>query len=117
IASLTMMMIEKKRDMRTLMAMGATPRTVRRVFLHEGLLIVLAGTLAGLAAGLAVCWAQGRFGLVELAGAVVDSYPVKVLAGDILLIFLTMLGIGLLATWVPLRSLGRRFLYATAPRA
>ena len=116
IASLTMMMIEKKEDMRTLMSMGATARMVRRIFLHEGLLIVLAGAVIGLALGVGIVLAQQRFGFVEMAEAVTDSFPVRLVATDIALITLTVLTIGLLATWVPLRALSRRFLYATAAR-
>lgn len=116
IASLTMMMIEKRRDMRTLMSMGATPGTVRSVFLYEGLLIVLLGTLAGIGLGLAVCLAQIRFGFVELAGTVVDTYPVKVLWSDLVSVFITVMAIGVLAVWIPLRSLSTRFLYATAAK-
>jgi lipoprotein-releasing system permease protein len=117
IASLTMMMIEKKEDMRTMVSMGATARTVRRIFLHEGLLIMLLGALIGLALGIGICWAQQRYGFVEMAEAMVDAFPVKVIWTDIALILATVLGIGLLATWVPLRALSRRFLYATAARA
>ncbi|WKZ65377.1 MAG: ABC transporter permease [Flavobacteriales bacterium] len=117
IASLTMMMIEKKEDMRTLMSMGATARMVRRIFLHEGLLIVLAGAGIGLALGVGIVLAQQRFALVEMAEAITDSFPVKLVGTDLLLITATVLAIGLLATWVPLRALSRRFLYATAARA
>lgn len=116
IASLTMMMLEKRRDMRTLTALGATPRMVRHVFLHEGLLIVGLGMVLGLVLGLGVCWTQQSFGLVTLEGSVVDHYPVTVLPLDLLAIAATMLGIGLLAVRVPLRALQRRFLQATAAR-
>jgi len=117
IASLTMMMIEKRRDMRTLMSLGANPSTVRMVFLYEGLLIVLVGTLGGLLLGLGICYAQIRFEFVQLAGTVVDAYPVKVLASDLVLVFATVVAIGMLASWVPLRSLSKRFLHATAAKA
>ena len=117
IASLTMMMIEKKHDMRTLMGMGATAGMVRRVFFNEGMLIVLSGTAIGLLLGLGICIGQQEFGFVEMSEAMVDSFPVKVLWTDLLVILATVLGIGLLATWVPLRALSRRFLYATAGRA
>jgi lipoprotein-releasing system permease protein len=103
IASITMMMIEKKRDMRTLMSMGATPGLVRRVFFHEGLLIVVVGIMLGLVLGIAICWAQRTFGFVALTGSVADRFPVKVEPGDLLLI-------GVAAAWLPLRSLGKRFL-------
>jgi ABC-type lipoprotein release transport system permease subunit len=114
IASLTMMMIEKRRDMRTLMAMGATPSTVRRIFFGEGMLIVLLGTVIGLLLGLGICWAQQTFGFVQLVGSVVEAYPVKVMASDLAVIFAVVTGIGLLASWVPLGSLSRRFLQATS---
>ena len=114
IASLTMMMIEKRNDMRTLMSMGATPAMVRGIFFHEGLLIVLSGTAGGLLLGLWVCWAQLQFGLVALTGSVVEHYPVKVLPLDLVIVFASIMAIGLLATWVPLRSLGRRFLSKSA---
>lgn len=117
IASLTMMMIDKQGDMRTLMALGADDRLVRRVFLIEGLLIVGVGAVAGLVLGLGLCWAQQRFGLLTLSGSVVDSYPVHVLLGDLLLVIGAVSVIGLLTTWLPLRALSRRFLYATAARA
>lgn len=112
IASITMMMIEKKQDMRTLMGMGATPGMVRRVFFHEGLLIVVVGIAIGLVLGIGICWAQRVFGFVSLTGSVADRFPVKVLPGDLLLIIATMLVIGVVAAWVPMRSLGRRFLRA-----
>ncbi len=116
IASLTMMMIEKKQDMRTLMSMGATPRTIRNVFFHEGLLIVAVGTVAGVLLGLLVCILQETFGFVQLEGSVVEAYPVKVIGTDLLLIFATVFAIGVLASWIPLRELSRRFLHATAAK-
>ncbi|MBK6829496.1 MAG: ABC transporter permease [Flavobacteriales bacterium] len=121
IASLTMMMIEKKEDMRTLMSMGAPTALVRRVFFNEGMLIVITGSLIGIAAGLGICWAQQRFGFVAMAEAMVDSFPVKVIWTDLLVILATVLAIGLLATWVPLRALSRRFhglrFHATAAKS
>ena len=117
IASLTMLMIEKEGDMRTLVAMGAGPGLVRSVFFFEGVLINVAGIGLGLLVGLALCFAQQRFGIIALAGSVVESYPVKVLASDLLLIFCAVLAIGLLASWVPLRALSRRYLQATAAKA
>lgn len=117
IASLTMMMIEKQPDMRTILSMGATPRTVRQVFLNEGLLITLSGVVIGLAVGVGICWAQQRFELIPLSGSLLNAYPVKVQLPDLAIIFATVFGIGLLASWVPLRTLSRRFLQATAAKA
>lgn len=110
IASLTLMMIEKREDMRTLGGMGVTARFVRQVFFLEGLLIVVVGIAAGLLLGLGLCFVQMRFGLIALEGSVVESYPVKVMWGDLLLIIVAVLAIGTLAAGVPLRSLSRRYL-------
>lgn len=110
IASLTMMMIEKRRDMGTLATMGAAPGIVRGIFFAEGLLIVVVGVVAGLLLGLGICLAQQQFGFVRLSDSVVDSYPVHVLGGDLLVIALAVTTIGLVASWIPLRALSRRFL-------
>ena len=110
IASLTMMMIEKRRDMGTLMAMGAPPSTVRGIFFHEGLLIVLVGVIIGLVLGALICVAQQRFGFVQLSDSVVEAYPVRIMGLDLLLIATVVIAIGLLASWIPLRSLSKRFL-------
>jgi lipoprotein-releasing system permease protein len=112
-----MMMIEKRQDMGTLMSMGATPGMVRRVFFNEGLLIVVVGIAAGLLLGLGICFAQQTFGFVSLSGSVVEAYPVVVQATDMLLICVTVLAIGVFASWIPLRTLSKRFLHATAASA
>lgn len=110
IASITMLMIEKQKDMRTLASMGTVPGTIRSVFFLEGMLITVIGTLSGLVLGLLLCWAQERFGLLEMQDSVVEAYPVKVLPRDLVLIPVTMLLIGFIASRVPLRGLSRRFL-------
>lgn len=112
IASLTLMMIEKRQDMRTLSGMGATPAFIRNVFFLEGLLIVGVGTLSGLAFGLLICGIQQWTGLVALQDSVVESYPVKVLWTDVVLIFFAVMAIGVIAARVPLRGLSRRYLQA-----
>lgn len=112
IASLTLMMIEKRQDMRTLGGMGATEGFVRRVFFLEGLLIVAVGTAAGLLLGLGLCALQIATGIITLEGSVVEAYPVKVMATDLVMIFCSVMAIGTLAARVPLRSLSRRYLVA-----
>lgn len=114
IASLTLMMIEKQRDMRTLTAMGAGEGFLRRVFFLEGLCIVALGIVIGLLAGSLICWAQITFGLVALQDSVVESYPVEVHGSDLLLVTVTVALIGALASWVPLRRLGKRLLQTTS---
>ncbi len=110
IASLTLMMIEKRQDMRTLSGMGVTEGFIRRVFFLEGMLIVLVGTVSGLLVGLGLCGLQEWTGMVSLQDSVVESYPVLVMGSDLVLIFFAVMAIGTLAAWVPLRSLSRRYL-------
>jgi ABC-type lipoprotein release transport system permease subunit len=112
IASLTLMMIEKQRDMRTMTSMGAAHSFIRWVFFAEGMLIVTVGTLTGLLVGLVICLVQQYTGVVGLENSVVESYPVKVLGSDIAMIFCAVILIGVLATWVSLRGLGQRYLSA-----
>lgn len=112
IASLTLMMIEKRQDMRTLSGMGVTGRFIRQVFFLEGLLIVVVGTVAGLLVGLGICALQMWTGLVALEGSVVEAYPVQVQWPDLVMIFCAVMAIGTVAAWVPLRSLSRRYLVA-----
>lgn len=110
IASLTMMMIEKRKDMHMLTSMGATAGSIRSIFFFEGLLIALIGTIIGISLGLIICFLQQQFGLVTMSGSIVDAYPVHVLWQDLVLVFLGITLIGIVASWIPLRSLSRRYL-------
>jgi lipoprotein-releasing system permease protein len=85
--SLSMLVIDKRKDIAILMAMGATNHTVRNVFLLEGAIVALVGAVVGLALGMGICWLQQTFGLVSMgmATSVVDSYPVKMQSSDIVL--------------------------------
>ncbi|PZX59876.1 lipoprotein-releasing system permease protein [Algoriphagus ratkowskyi] len=101
--SLSMLAIEKKKDIAVLKAMGATEKLIRSIFLKQGALIALSGALIGLVLGYLVCWLQQAFGLVSLgiSSAVVDAYPVKMIWTDFLWISLAMIGITLLASSRP----------------
>jgi lipoprotein-releasing system permease protein len=108
--SLTMLILEKKRDVAILRSMGADTRLVRRIFLTEGMQIVLIGAVAGIAIGLFVCWLQQNFGLVRLntdGSYVVQAYPVLVKWSDVLNVCLTVVGIGAVASAVPVLGLVR----------
>ena len=86
VGALTMIVIEKRRDLGALQAMGASRRDVRRIFLLEGLLVGVVGTGIGLAVGLTVSLAQQAFGVVKLAEAgsfVIDAYPVAIRPLDV----------------------------------
>jgi lipoprotein-releasing system permease protein len=85
--SLSMLTLEKKQDIRILGAMGAAPSLIRRIFLTEGAIISLTGAAVGLAFGLLLCYLQQKYGLVGFgtASTLVDAYPVRVRANDIIL--------------------------------
>lgn len=111
IGSLSMLMIDKKADMQTLRALGADHPQLARVFLIEGWLISGCGAAVGILIGLGLCWLQQTFGIIKMGDSVgnfiIDAYPVSVHAWDIVLIFLTVLFVGLLAVWWPVRRMTR----------
>lgn len=84
--SLSMLVIDKRKDVAVLMAMGASPNIIRRIFLMEGAIVAQVGAVVGLSLGILICWVQQRFGLVSMgmATSVVKSYPVKMQAADVL---------------------------------
>ena len=109
IGSLTMLIIEKKKDIIILNNIGADVTLIRRIFLFEGLMITVIGAIAGLALGLLVCWLQMQFSLVKYSeGFVVDAYPIKINALDMLLIISVVLLIGFFAAWYPVRLFTKR---------
>ena len=119
IGSLSMLILEKREDVVTLRNLGADDRLIVRIFLIEGRLITLSGAVIGVMSGLLLCWLQQEYGWLSLGGAnsagsfVVDAYPVSVHWGDVLGVFVTVLVIGFLSVWYPVRYLSRRLLKAT----
>lgn len=105
IGALTMLVMEKQKDIQVLKAMGANDRRVQRIFLSSGLLIALLGAGLGFVLALLLCWAQVQFQLVPLQGSsfVVSYYPVKVQWADLVLVFVTVLLVAVLASWFPAR--------------
>ncbi len=104
IGSLTMLIIEKKKDISILSSMGADMLLIRRIFLFEGLLITIIGATSGLVLGLLICWIQIHFSVVKFSeGYVVDAYPMEIQYNDILIIVAAVLLIGLFAAWYPVR--------------
>ncbi|MBN3521367.1 FtsX-like permease family protein [Algoriphagus lutimaris] len=101
--SLSMLAIEKKKDIAVLKAMGAPDKLIRRIFLKQGALIALSGAIIGLILGFLICLAQEKFGLVSLgiSSAVIDSYPIKIAWTDFIWISLAVIGITLSASYRP----------------
>lgn len=108
IGSLTMLVIEKTRDIRILHNMGASQKTIRQIFLTQGILISLGGALAGIILGGLISWLQMRFGIIAIQAEgnfIIDAYPVHIKALDFLLVAITVFGIGWLASVLPVRNI------------
>jgi len=114
VGSLSMLMIEKKKDARILQNLGADRRLVKQVFLYEGWMISGFGGLIGLVIGVTLCLLQQEFGWIKFGeGAdafIIDAYPVLVQFWDVVIVFLTVLSIGFLSAWISVYKLGRRWL-------
>ena len=114
IGSLSMLIIDKKEDVVTLRNLGATDHQITRIFLFEGRMISAIGAILGVLIGLLLCWLQQQYGIVRLGSSegsfVVDAYPVSVHQWDIVLIVFTVMAVGFLSVWYPVRYFSRRLL-------
>lgn len=114
IGSISMLIIDKKNDVATLHNLGATDRQISSIFLFEGRMISFFGALAGILLGLLLCWLQQQFGLVALGKSsgtfVVDAYPVSVHPEDVALVFITVIAVGFIAVWYPVRYFSKKLL-------
>lgn len=113
IGSLSMLIIDKKNDVQTLRNLGASDSQIVRIFLFEGRMISFIGAVSGVIIGLALCLIQQEYGIISLGNAgsfIVDAYPVSVHAWDVVLVFATVLIVGFISVWYPVRYLSRRLL-------
>lgn len=114
IGSLSMLIIDKKEDVRTLRNMGANDKQIIRVFLFEGRMISVIGAVIGILIGLLLCWLQQTYGLVALGQSsgsfVVDAYPVSVHPEDIVLVFVTVVAVGFVSVWYPVHYFAKRLI-------
>ena len=113
IGSLSMLIIDKREDVVTLRNLGANDNQIVRIFLFEGRMISFFGAFIGVVLGLLLCWMQQEFGIIKLGSSgsfVVDAYPVSVEAVDVIVVFVTVLAVGFLSVWYPVRYLSNRLL-------
>ena len=104
VGSLSMLIIDKQKDIAILHNIGAEIKSVQKIFMYEGVLITVLGATIGLALGTIICLIQIKFKIVEMNGNfVVDSYPVSLQVSDYLSILTCVLVIGFLASWYPVR--------------
>lgn len=112
IGSLTMLIIEKERDIEILKSLGADNNLIRKIFIFEGWMISIIGAFSGIILGFAVCWLQHTFGIVKLQSQslIMDSYPVVMKLKDFIVVPVTVLLIGYWAAWYPVRFLTKKYL-------
>ena len=110
VSSLTMLVLEKQKDISILHALGGNNSFIQRIFLSEGLLIGIFGGVAGIILALVIAWLQVTYKLIPLQGGsfLIDYYPVKLNWSDFVLVAVTVLFIALLASWIPARKAARQ---------
>lgn len=108
IGSLSMLIIDKQQDIRTLSYLGASDDMIRKIFILEGWMVNSLGALGGVIVGLGICLLQEHLGMLKLGNGaeyVVSAYPVAVQAGDIALVCMIVLILGVLSSWIPARKI------------
>jgi lipoprotein-releasing system permease protein len=102
IGALSMLVLEKQKDIAVLRALGASSNRIRQIFLLEGLLLAAIGAGAGIVLGGGICWIQEQFHLIKLGGStfIIDYYPVKIMPLDFVLVLFTVTAISFTAAWV-----------------
>ncbi len=113
IGSLSMLIIDKRDDAITLRNLGASDTQIASIFMLEGRMIALVGALLGIAIGVTLCLIQQEFGVIKFgrsAGSyIIDVYPVSVEAWDLLVVFATVVVVGFVSVWYPVRRLSRKY--------
>lgn len=106
VGALTMLVMEKQKDIQVLKALGAQDSFIKRVFLGEGMVLAGLGTILGVGFALLICWLQLHYKLIPLQGSsfVIDYYPVKVLGSDIAIVVGSIFIVAILASWYPARK-------------
>ena len=106
IGALTMLALEKDKDIRVLYALGCDRSFIQKIFLSEGMLLAFIGGVSGMVLAFLIAWAQINFKLIPLSGGsfLIDYFPVKLRIFDFLLVGATVFVIAFIAAWVPSRK-------------
>lgn len=110
IGALTMLVLEKQKDIAVLKAMGANDGYIQRIFLNEGFVLAAFGGISGIAIAVLLCLLQIKYKLLKLSGGsfIIDYYPVKMVLTDFILVISTILLIAILAAWIPSKKASRQ---------
>lgn len=103
VGALSMLVLEKKKDIQVMKAMGADNTLIQKIFIAEGMLLAMLGALGGTLLAFLLYFLQTRFKLIPLQGTtfLIDYYPVKLVLADFVLVLSTVLAIGFAASWFP----------------
>lgn len=110
LSSLTILIMDKKEDIKVLRSMGASKRLIKKIFFAEGILINAIGAGGGLLLGTIICLLQQYVGLLKLGGGIVEYYPVEIQPLDFILISITVLIIGSFSSYFPVKLLTKKLL-------
>jgi len=111
IGALLMLAIEKKKDMAILVSMGATPKFIQHIIMLEGIILSFTGAVAGIVLATIICWLQMKYGFVKIAEGstfVIQSYPIAFKVGDFVLVLVTVLVLGFVASYYPAHLANRQ---------
>jgi lipoprotein-releasing system permease protein len=110
VSALTMLVLEKRKDISVLQSMGASQKSILKIFLSEGLLLGGIGAVTGILMAVSICLLQIRFEIIKLAGGsfLLDYFPVKLIATDFILVAATAMVIAFIASWFPARKASRQ---------
>jgi lipoprotein-releasing system permease protein len=111
IGTLTMLILDKKKDISILWSMGADRKLIRRIFFAEGMMITFFGAFLGLGLGALICWLQQKFGFVHMpegGSFVITSYPVHMQIKDFIYVFAIDMVIGVITSWYPVKQISKK---------
>ncbi|MEC7645910.1 MAG: FtsX-like permease family protein [Bacteroidota bacterium] len=114
VGSLSMLILDKEKDIKTLKSFGVNQREIRNIFFNKSMLTILGGIFIGLLVGLLLAFLQQHYGLISMGKGnfVVNAYPVLIKLSDIFVVSITVLIIGLLASWYPAKALTNKLFYS-----
>ena len=110
VSSITMLIIDKKKDIKSLIALGCNTKTIKNIFFKEGLMISYLGSISGLIIGTIICFVQMKFHLLKLENAAIEYWPVLIKPQDLLLLLAILFITGLVAAYLPGKILVNKLL-------